>query len=92
MQPYRYETSELESYVTFAVREARRIRPDLFLGTFKDAIADLVSGSAFPMPDEYAPVVAHYVAGRAELRDDEFAADGRAVTLLKLYHEQLMGV
>lgn len=90
--PYRYDTDQLERFVTFAVREAKRIRPDLFLGSFANPIDDLTSSNPFPMPDEYAPTVANFAVSRAEFRDDEFTVDGRAVALLKLYQQQLLSV
>lgn len=90
--PYRWETADLESYVTFAVREARRLRPDLFMGTFAEELTDLTSASTFPMPSEYAPIVSEYVVSRATMRDDSSNDDSRAVAMLKLYRDQLLGV
>lgn len=40
-----------------------------------------VAGTMVPLPDQFFSALVYYVAGRAELRDDEFAVDGRAMTL-----------
>jgi hypothetical protein len=87
----RYPEPELIGYVSDAVIEARSIRPDLFIGAFGDALADPTDPAApFPLPDQFFPAVCFYVCGRAELRDDEFAVDGRAMTLLSAYGKKLL--
>ena len=89
--------------------EVKRLRPDAFAGSFQVATPffhDPTDGSppagAIPTTDPWpidqmfvAPVI-EYIAGYAELRDDEFvdgAADsssGRAVALLKRFVARLV--
>jgi hypothetical protein len=92
--PFRYSTTALAGYVSEAVAEARRVRPDLFLDTLRDPVpvyteADL--SVVVPLPDFYFPQVVNYVAGRCDLREDTFAQDGRAITLLQAYGMALVG-
>jgi hypothetical protein len=83
--PYRYPTNDLALYVAEALAETRRVRPDLFFGASRadlpvytvDSVATVV-----PIPDNLFSAVTNYVAGRAEMRDDTFATDGRAMTLI----------
>lgn len=87
----RYPASQLIGYMNDAVIEARSIRPDLFIGVFAAPIADVTDlAAAFPLPDQFFPAVCFYVSGRAELRDDEFAVDGRAMTLLSSFGKKLV--
>lgn len=92
--PYRYSTRDLAGYVSEAMGEARRVRPDLFLDTLRDALpyytdADLLV--EIPMPDSYFQQVVNYVAGRSDLREDAFAQDGRAITLIQAFGVSLTG-
>lgn len=87
----RYPQPQLLGYMNDAVLEARSIRPDLFVGAYDLEITDVVETTApFPLPDQFFPAVCFYVAGRAELRDDEFAVDGRAMTLLSTFGKKLI--
>lgn len=87
----RYPQTQLIGYLNDAVLEARSIRPDLFIGVFEVPIEDVVDPAApFPLPDQFFPAVCFYVSGRAELRDDEFAVDGRAMTLLSSFGKKLI--
>lgn len=96
---YRYPTSDLIGYLNDFVLEARRLRPDLFVGSYHDDLPVVSSDSStdyaqvkFPLPvmSCFVPAV-HYVAGRAEVRDDEYAANGRAASFLKAATQMLMG-
>lgn len=87
----RYPQVQLLGYMNDAVIEARSIRPDLFVGAYGSPIVDVNDPAApFPLPDQFFPAVCYYVCGRAELRDDEFAIDNRAMTLLSAYGKKLI--
>lgn len=95
---YRYPTSDLVGYLNDAVFETRRLRPDIFIGKFRTRPTDIstvpnvdYSTIEFPLPDQCFVAVVDYVAGRTELRDDEFAVDGRAMTLISSLSTKLMG-
>lgn len=93
---YRYPTSDLVGYLDDYVLEARRLRPDLFVGKFNSDLpttrvgADY-SATPFPLPLSCFVSAVHYVAGRAEVRDDEYAADGRAASFIQSAIQSLMG-
>lgn len=92
--PHRYSDSDLAGYVSDGLSEARRIRPDLFMATLRDPLP--YYGAAdfaveIPFPDFYFPTLVSYVAGRAELRDNEFTNDGRAVVLTTMFMGALGG-
>ena len=80
----RYPEAQLRNYVVDAIVEARSVRPDLFVATYQTPLPDTLEGAdPLPLPDQFFNTVCYFVAGKAELRDDEFANDGRAMTLLK---------
>jgi hypothetical protein len=92
--PFRYSDASLCLSLSEAVAEARRLRPDLFVDTLLDTLplyttADILD--TIPLPDTYMPALANYVAGRTQLRDDEFSMDGRAVMLITAFVATLTG-
>lgn len=95
---YRYPTSDLIGYLNDAVTEAKRIRPDLFIGTYNKTrafVSDVpttdYSTVVFPLPDSCFTPAVGYVVGFTEIRDDEFSDDGRAMTFLASFTQKLMG-
>ena len=94
---YRYPTSDMVGYLNDATLECRRLRPDLFLGTYLQPLPMVsetpidYSTIAMPVPDSCFTACVDYVAGRVELRDDEFAVDGRAMTFVQSFSQKLMG-
>jgi hypothetical protein len=88
----RYTEAQLLGYARQALVEARRIRPDLFLANLTAAFPVLTATSVVPMPEEYHVCLTDYVVHRAELRDDEFAVDGRSAGLLQKFKAGLLGV
>lgn len=80
---YRYSDADLLGYVRDGVNAARALRPDIFIGQYAAAIPDTYQlTDTFPLPMFYYTPMCQYIAGRAELRDDEFAVDGRAMTFV----------
>lgn len=92
--PYRVSDADLAGYVTEAVSEARRVRPDFFARTFRQVLPVYTAASlatTVPLPDQYFVPMVNYVAGRADLREDEFAQDNRALTLIQAFGAALIG-
>jgi hypothetical protein len=87
----RYTEAQLLGYARQALVDARRVRPDLFLSNLTGAFPVLTATDDVPMPEEYHVCLADYVVHRAELRDDEFATDGRAAALFQKFKAGLMG-
>jgi hypothetical protein len=92
--PYRYADDELVLALNFALMEARRLRPDLFLEYFHER-------AAFPEFDtddtteevdidvQYRSAILYYIVGHAQLRDDEPTQDSRAMAFLGKFAQQL---
>ena len=100
-QPYRFPNTILLSHLNTALREVYSLRPDAYVGNFTQGVlsstsvvtydvTDLGISTAFPLDDKFffAPVV-NFIAGRAELSDDEFVDSGRAMMLLQSFVAKL---
>lgn len=74
----RYADSLLLKYANEAIAYAKRIRPDLFIGTFKTTLGTYALTDNTPLPPEYEFCLKDYVVGRANAIDDEYSLDGRA--------------
>lgn len=80
----RYSTAQLIAYLNEGIVAARRVRPDLFIGMYTvplPQVTEATLNDPLPTPDAIFVGLTQYMAGRAELRDDEFAVDGRAMTM-----------
>lgn len=88
----RYTEAQLMLYARQALVEARRIRPDLFLSNLTGDFPAYAATDNVPVPEAYVVPLIDYVISRAEMRDDEFAVDGRAATLFQKFKSGLMGV
>ncbi len=92
----RYTDDDLISDLNHALSMTKMLRPDVFvlgeaLPEFTTADLNQVPATDFPLPEIFAQSFVYYLAGNAELRDDEFAVDGRAMTLLSAYRRNLTG-
>jgi hypothetical protein len=89
--PYRYPDESLIEIVNEGMLEARRIRPDLFIGRLSADLALVTSLSdPMPLPQQFYGPLKNYVVGRAEMRDDEFTNDKRATTLYGAFMAALL--
>jgi hypothetical protein len=81
----RYGDPSLLRILNVWIMEMRRARPDAFVGTFHTP-APTISALAdeLPFPEQFFLPTVHFVAGTAEMRDDQFTQDGRANTLIGL--------
>lgn len=86
----RYSDAQLLEYANEAMAEARRIRPDLFMGKFKIALTGYASSDTVPLGMEYHQYIKDFVISRAEFREDEFAVDGRAGAFLQKFRNGML--
>jgi hypothetical protein len=86
----RYSDVQLLEYANEAIAEAKRIRPDLFLGSFTVALPTYTGGQTVPVGSEYLQYLKDFVVSRAEFRDDEFTVDGRAATFLQKFRNGML--
>lgn len=92
----RYTDDDLVSDLNSAISMTKMLRPDTFklgeaLPEFTTADLEQIPATDFPLPEIFYQSFVYYLAGNAELRDDEFAVDNRAMTLLAAYRRNLTG-
>lgn len=88
----RYTDEHLISDFNYAISQTKALRPDLFI--LGEALPEYTTSDLavdFPLPEIVSQSFVYYLSGNAELRDDEFAVDGRAMTLLTAYRRNLTG-
>jgi hypothetical protein len=86
----RYSDATLLQYLIDAVRLVLKNRPDVFIGNWAALDgADLALTDSFPLPALYRSAVSDYIAGRAELVDDEYSENNRSMMLIQAF---LMGI
>jgi hypothetical protein len=93
---YRYSDQELMNAFNDALLMTRTKRPDAFLkmGLRNPVPTYLTTDTAVPFPiaQEFYPAFLFYTVGRTELKEDTFADDNRAVTLMQKFIALLMNV
>lgn len=89
----RYSDAELVLALSFAILEARKLRPDLFLD--EDFVLPSYTANdttVVPIDEQYRVPFLYYMAGHAQLRDDEPTQDARAGALLQKFQMQLLAL
>jgi hypothetical protein len=91
-EPYRYPTDSLMRALYMGLLQVRTLRPDHYIGTFHHTMPRPTGLNDYvAVSEQLLPSLVAYVAGVAELRDDEFTTDGRASALLDKFRRDLMG-
>jgi hypothetical protein len=88
----RYTDDELISDFNNAISQTKTLRPDAFI--LGEALPEYTSADLaedFPLSEIFVQSFVYFLAGNAELRDDEFAVDNRAMTLLAAFRRDLTG-
>lgn len=89
--PYRYPDADLLEALNQGILEARKLRPDLFLGRF-DNLPDFsaVDTTAVNLDAQYRVAFVYYMVGSAQLRDAEEGQDSRAASFLAQFSAKLL--
>jgi hypothetical protein len=95
---YRYSDQDMIDAFNDAMAETRSKRPDFFLDiglrtppTFYTT-AHLNNVVPFPLDVQVYSAFVYYLTGRAELREDEYTEDGRAVAMMNKFVSQITKV
>lgn len=83
----------LEPIVNNAVRELRKVRPDLFIGLLASGHTTLSGASTLPGDSgEYTQALADYTAGQVFADDTDESDAGKASAMFILFDKQVLGV
>jgi hypothetical protein len=91
--PYRYSNDNLCSALNMGLLEARRLRPDFFIGTgLRNSVPSYpsVGTTIVPIDPQYRAAIVYYMAGQTQLMDEETTQDARASVFLNKFVSQLL--
>jgi len=87
--PYRYSDTSLVRALALSLPEAKKLRPDLFVGVTIPSIT-VNDATAVPMDEMYRTALVYYMCSIAQLRDDEEVQDQRAAAFMALFQQKLV--
>ena len=91
--PYRFSDVDLVNSLNDAFPEAKRLRPDLFIGGVTIPIYNTPPDTTVVAVDPmYGMAFVLYMVGFAQLRDQEDVQDARAAAVLKMFEAKLISV
>ena len=73
----RYTDAQLLQFCRQGLNEARRLRPDLFVGKFSTNLSALIAADALPIPDEFAQAVAYWLGSSRGSAEKQRALEAR---------------
>lgn len=93
---YRYSTARLVRQINTTLQEVYRLRPDAFIAydTAATAVPEFTESDLaeeIGIEDLFYQSVVFHVVSVTQLSDDEFANDGRAISLMSAFRQQLVG-
>jgi hypothetical protein len=104
--PYRYPDADLINALNAGLLDARRLRPDLFLYTPNDVPFYTADNDMLGIPEnpplptvldevvtidqQYRMALVYFVAGQAQLRDEEEVTDARAAAFTTKFMSMLI--
>ena len=85
----RYTAAQLIAYANDGVREVKKVRPDLFFGSYSTALSTYITSDNVPFDDLYVGFLKDYVVFRAGLRDDEENSAARSAAFFNRFKNGL---
>lgn len=89
--PFRYSDIDIVSALNMGLLEARRLRPDLFIGRSTAVPSYSTAAEAVVLDQQYRVPLVWYVVGHINARDAEDAQDARAAAFMALFIKKLLG-
>jgi hypothetical protein len=86
----RWTDTDLMRYSNEFMRETRRIRPDLYLGTYGQNFPTYDIEDEFPLDITLLKYLDDYVIHRAHVREEEYVDDKRAMLFFETFRAGLM--
>jgi|SRR6185436_924879 len=89
--PYRYSDTSIVRALSIAMPEAKKLRPDLFIGVTIPTFT-VNDTTVVPMDEMYRLALAYFCVGMMQLRDDEEVQDQRAAAFMQMATAKLTQV
>ena len=90
VESYRYSTTQLVDILNFAVMDARRLRPDLFLSNPVNIPFYLSVNDAVTIDQQYRLALVYFMVSHAHLRDEEDVQDARATMFMNKFSSMMV--
>lgn len=87
--PYRYSDASIVRALSIALPEAKKLRPDLFIGVTIPTFT-VNDTTVVPMDEMYRLPLAYMCVGMMQLRDDEETQDQRAAAFFSMATAKLL--
>ncbi len=91
VSPFRYPDNDLVTGLNLAFSEAKRMRPDMFLGVATVPFFTANDTTAVTLDPMFQMAFIYRMVAEAELKDEEYTQDARAVALLGQFKQILTG-
>jgi hypothetical protein len=88
-EPYRYADEKYLEALNFGLLEARRIRPDIYIGVATVPTYVAVDATEVVFEDQFRLALLFYVCHHMLAQDDEEAQDARSVLFLQKFNNSL---
>jgi hypothetical protein len=89
--PFRYVDADVVTGLNLAFTEARRIRPDMFLGVATVPFFTANDTTVVTLDPQYQMAFIYYMVAQAEMKDEEWTQDARAVQFMTKFEQILKG-
>src|SRR5579872_2405821 len=89
-QPYRYPDADFLAALSWAVMESRRLRPDMWANVSPLPSFANNDSTAVNIDPQYRTAFVLYMAGMAQLRDEEETQDTHAAALMQSFKGALV--
>jgi len=86
----RYSGADMLRFANDGIREVKKVRPDLFFGSYTASLSTYLGTDNIPIDDLYVTFVKDYVVFRAGLREDEENSAVRATAFFQRFKNGLM--
>jgi len=89
--PYRFPDNDLVTGLNLAFTEARRIRPDMFLGVATVPYFTGNDSETVTLDPQYQMAFIYYMVASAEMKDEEWTQDARSMAFMQQFTRILTG-
>lgn len=90
VEPFRYADDVYLEGVNFGILEARRIRPDLFIGVDAIPSFDTVDTTTVDFEPQFRLSLLYYSIAHVLMQDDEETEDQRSMLFLQKFNNTLL--
>lgn len=81
----RYPDASMMTFANLAMGEIRRVRPDLFFGSYENPNPVYLLTDTYPLAPEYEVCMVDYLVARSQAKDQEFGDNSRVAAFFNMH-------